>query len=218
MSERDAGDVVQDFHRLYYNQASRTWANTFWLGTTVYKTPLDLWIYQELIHELKPDLIVECGTASGGSALFLASICDLVGCGRVITIDIATHAPGHADAPRPKHPRISYVLGSSTETSTVDLVRAAARGANRVMVILDSDHSCGHVLNELRIYADVVTRGSYLIVEDSNINGHPVLPGFGAGPMEAITQFLVERHDFDVDASREKFYLTFNPRGYLKKF
>lgn len=217
MSERDIDDVVRDFHRIYYDNAHRTWANTSWLGTPVLKTPLDLWIYQELIHELKPELIVECGTASGGSARFLASICDLVGGGRVITVDVATHAPGYADVPRPEHPRISYLLGSSTAASTVDVVRATARGANSVMVILDSDHRCSHVLEEMRIYGDIVTRGSYLIVEDGNINGHPVLPGFGPGPTEAISQFLAERSDFVADASREKFYLTFNPRGYLKK-
>jgi len=217
MSERAVDDVVRDFHRLYYSNAHRTWANTFWLGTPVLKTPLDLWIYQEMIHELKPELIVECGTASGGSARFLASICDLVGCGRIITVDVATHAPGYEDVPRPVHPRISYLLGSSTAASTADVVRDAARGLSRVMVILDSDHRCAHVLEEMRIYGDVVTRGSYLIVEDGNINGHPVLPGFGPGPTEALTQFLAARSDFAVDASREKFYLTFNPRGYLKK-
>jgi len=86
-----------------------------------------------------------------------------------------------------------------------------------VMVILDSNHDKDHVLNELRSYNRFVTKGSYLIVEDTDFNGHPVLPDYGPGPMEAVKAFLSENKDFEVDKSREKFFLTFNPRGYLKK-
>lgn len=204
-------EVIRRFHKLYYDQMHRTWLNTFWLGIGVQKNPFDLWIYQEMIYSLKPDLIVECGTFGGGSALFLASICDLVGRGRVMTVDVEPRAG------RPAHARIQYVAGSSTAESTVSLVKNAARAAAVVMVILDSDHSQQHVLKELRSYADVVTRGSYLVVEDGNINGNPVLPDFGPGPAEAITQFLSERKDFSIDESREKFFMTFNPRGFLKK-
>jgi len=85
------------------------------------------------------------------------------------------------------------------------------------MVILDSDHSKGHVLSELKIYSKFVTKGSYIIVEDTNINNHPVFPDFGPGPMEAVEEFLKENKDFSVDRSREKFYLTFNPKGFLQK-
>ena len=85
------------------------------------------------------------------------------------------------------------------------------------MVILDSDHGKDHVLNELRTYSPFVTKGSYLIVEDTNINGHPVLHDFGPGPMEAVEDFLKENQNFTVDKSKEKFYLTFNPKGYLRK-
>jgi cephalosporin hydroxylase len=85
------------------------------------------------------------------------------------------------------------------------------------MVILDSDHSRDHVLGELRIYGKMVTRGQYLIVEDTNINGHPALPEFGPGPMEALDLYLKEDDAFEIDPSREKFYMTFNPRGYLRR-
>ena len=73
------------------------------------------------------------------------------------------------------------------------------------------------MLEELRLYATMVSEGSYLIVEDTNINGHPVFPSFGPGPYEAVTKFLAERSDFSPEREREKFLLTFNPRGYLKK-
>ena len=86
-----------------------------------------------------------------------------------------------------------------------------------MLAILDSDHSYAHVRDELAIYGELVSPGSYLIVEDSNINGHPVYPEFGPGPMEAIDEFLAGGAPFDVDASREKFFVTFNPRGFLRK-
>lgn len=172
---------------------------------------MDLWIYQEIIFEVKPNIIIECGTAKGGSALFLVFVCDLVDNGRVITIDIEDRRE------RPRHSRIKYLLGSSVLEEIVGQVRKLISDKDKVMVILDSDHHKEHVLNELRIYSKLVTKGSYIIVEDTNINGHPVAHDFGPGPMEAVEEFLKENTNFVIDKSREKFYLTFNPRGYLKK-
>jgi cephalosporin hydroxylase len=85
------------------------------------------------------------------------------------------------------------------------------------MVILDSDHSADHVQQELNIFSRLVTVGNYLIVEDTNVNGNPVLPLYGAGPMEAVTQFTSTQTDFILDPQREKFLMTFNPRGYLRR-
>lgn len=202
--------VVDDFHRLYYE--SGTWQNTFWLGVPVWKCPLDLWIYQEMIFEKKPDVIIETGTAFGGSALFMASVCDMVGKGEVLTIDI------EAKPDRPHHERVEYLHGSSTaEEITEQVRRKVADNGAEVMVILDSDHSRNHVLDELRIYSRFVREDGYLIVEDTNVNGHPVLRGFGPGPMEAVEDFLKESGDFVVDGAKEKFYMTYNPRGYLKR-
>ena len=212
-SDADAGsaDIVDRFHRLYYDSGERTWRNTYFLGVRTAKCPLDLWIYQELLVELRPDLIVECGTAWGGSALYLATICDLVGTGDIVTVDIAE------DPERPRHPRITYVTGSSTDPAIVDQVRRRAASAERVLVLLDSDHRARHVAGELAAYAPLVTSGSYLVVEDTNVNGHPVLGDFGPGPWEAVDAFLPDHPEFTVDRSREKFFLTFNPRGFLRR-
>jgi cephalosporin hydroxylase len=143
--------------------------------------------------------------------LFFASLFDLIGKGEIVTIDVKDVKE------RPKHERITYLLGSSTSKEIVEQVRRLVSNKGTIMVILDSDHHKEHVLNELRIYGDLVTEASYLIVEDTNINGHPVYPDFGAGPMEAVEEFLKENKNFVVDASKEKFYLTFNPRGYLRR-
>jgi cephalosporin hydroxylase len=201
--------VVDAFHRLYYDRYETTWTSTSWLGTTVLKCPLDLWNYQEILVETRPDLIIETGTHLGGSALYMAGICDLIGSGRIVTVDVEDR-PG-----RPVHGRITYLEGSSTSDEVLGRVTEFVQDAERVMVILDSDHSRDHVVRELELYAPLVSKGCYLVVEDTNVNGHPVVSGFGPGPMEALDEFLRGRNDFEVDRSREKLMLTFNPCGYL---
>ncbi len=206
-------EIVERFHRLYYDlhQFGKTWKQTYWFGVRANKCPLDLWVYQEMLCEIRPDWIIETGTAYGGSAAFLASICDLLNQGRIITIDIAPREG------RPKHPRIRYICGSSVEEEILNDVRGEIGPEDKVLVILDSDHRAPHVLAELRAFSKLVSLGSYMIVEDSNLNGHPVHADHGPGPMEAIEAFLKENNDFMIDKEREKFLLTFNPNGYLKK-
>ena len=203
-------NIINDFHKLYYE--SYVWrGQTFWLGIPIYKCPLDLWIYQEIIFQIKPDLIIESGTGDGGSAFFLASVCDAVGTGTICTIDI------QPSAKIPQHQRIIYLNGSSTSPEILKIIRLLTKGLSKVIVILDSDHTKENVLAELRTYSDFVTSGSYLIVEDTNINNNPVLPDFGPGPMEAVKEFLDERTDFVIDKNCEKLLLTFFPNGFLKK-
>lgn len=209
-----AGEIGHEFHRRYYEAADHTWKNTSWLGVPTAKCPLDLWVYQEILWETRPDLVVETGTAWGGSALFLASVMDAIGRGEVLTVDTQPDPDGSF---RPAHPRITYMTGSSTSTETVEEVRRRAAGAGRVMVVLDSDHRYAHVAAELDLYAPLVTPGCYLIVEDTNLNGRPVAPDFGPGPAEAVADFLARTSAFVVDTSREKFMLTFNPGGYLRR-
>lgn len=205
----DEQSIITEFNRLYYDV--RVWRNTRFLGHDILKCPLDLWLYQEILHELRPAVIVETGTAFGGSALYLASICDLLDHGRVITIDIE-------DRPeRPVHPRITYVNGSSIAPDVVAAVRRKVGDESPVLVLLDSDHSRDHVLAELEVYAPWVPKGSYVVVEDTNLNGHPVTPDHGPGPMEAVEAFLAGHAEFAHDTAMDKFMVTFNPRGYLKR-
>jgi len=210
--------VTQLFHHYYYaasvdaNARDRpVWTRTNWLGVSVLKCPFDLWTYQEIIRESALDIILETGTAAGGSALFLASICQLVGRGRVITID--TQHKGDL----PKNDRITYIKGSSVDQRVIEQVAASIEPGDRVMVILDSNHSIDHVKRELELYSQFVTENSYIIVEDTNLNGHPVMRAHGPGPMEAVREFLHTNNDFVIDRNREKFYLTFNPCGYLRR-
>ena len=212
LSEEDRR-VVKAFQELYY----RTWdfgnagatLDLNWMGYHVLKCPMDLWSYQEILVDTEPDVIVECGTKYGGSAAYLAGMCDLLGRGRIVTIDIKQLSG------QPQHARIEYMLGSSTSPATLDRVRRGISAGERVMVILDSDHRRDHVLQELELYAPLVTPGCYLIVEDSNVNGHPAWPGHGPGPMEAIEAFLPTHPEFRVDLARERFFMTLNPNGFL---
>ena len=206
-------DVVDDFHRLYYDRYREggTWFDTTWLGRPVWKCPLDLWVYQEILWSLRPDYVVETGTLHGGSAYFLASVMDLLGTGKVVSIDVKD--PGGLIG----HPRVTYLQGSSTSPEIGDRVREMTADARCVMVILDSDHREFHVRAELDMYAPFVTHGSYLVVEDTNVNGHPALPEFGPGPMEAVESFLASGAPFTPDVRCEKFLMTFNPKGFLRR-
>jgi cephalosporin hydroxylase len=206
--ERVAGRaVVVGFHGLYYHHPERTVYNTTWLGVQVGKIPLDLWVYQEILFERRPDYVIETGTANGGSALWFASMCDLIGHGEVISID------NTAREGLPQHPRITYVTGSST---SADVVAELPRG-KETFVDLDSDHRKEHVLQELELYSELVRPGGYLVVEDTILNGHPVNRSYGPGPYEAVDEFLAAHPNWERDLSREKFYATFNPGGYLRR-
>jgi cephalosporin hydroxylase len=207
--------VERQFHRLYYGDELRTWQSTTWAGIPILKCPLDVWIYQEIIWKTRPDLIIETGTFNGGSALYMANLLDMIGSGRIITVDIedVPERPQHPQ--HPQHPRITYVRGSSVDPVVVASMTHAAESAGRVMVILDSDHSELHVTAELAAYSPLVSKGCYLIVEDTNVNGHPAGESFGPGPMEAVIAFLRGNREFVVDRNCERLHLTFNPNGYL---
>ena len=205
--------LVERFHDFYYRRWQTHAGDTIdvsWFGYIVRKCPLDLWIYQELLVRTRPDLVIETGTLYGGSAIFMATIMDIMGHGHVITIDQCTKPD------RPQHPRVSYWTGSSTDPAIVRKAKEVAAG-RRAMVILDSDHSAGHVFQEIVSYSPLVHVGDYLIVEDTNVNGHPTYKEYGPGPMEALQRFLAESDEFMIDERCERFLVTMNPKGYLKR-
>lgn len=202
----DSRIIVDEFHRLWYpNQ------QCWWMGVEMQKCPMDLFMYQEIIYECKPDLIIECGTWKGGSALYLANLCDLLHRGQIVTIDINRWLGF------PIHPRINYLTGSSVDPSVVEQVKGLADSFRNVMVILDSDHTKSHVLAELEAYSELVTPRQYLIVEDTNIHGHPVREDLPPGPHEAVDEWLAKHGDFIRDSVCERFLMTFNPGGYLRR-
>jgi cephalosporin hydroxylase len=172
----------------------------------VIKVPSDLWVLQELIVQVRPDLFIETGTWSGGSTLYLATVMDAIDHGRVITIDM-DERPG-----RPVHPRIEYITGSSIDPDVVRLIKDRVAATDVVMVDLDSDHRANHVLAELRAYAELVTVGSYLVVDDTNFDWT-----FGPGPREAVSEFLADDRRFMVDSACEKFMHTGSPSGFLRR-
>jgi cephalosporin hydroxylase len=203
-------DIVEAFRALYFHQRGQTFMGT-WLGVPLIKCPFDLWIYQEILHQVRPDVIVETGTYRGGSALYLAGICDLLDHGRVITIDVTL-----ADA-LPVHPRVTFLHGSSVGDAIWRELASRIQPGERVLVILDSDHSRHHVLAELERYHALVSDGSYLIVEDTMINDRATDPGMGPGPLEALEEFLPAHPELRIDRSRERLLLSFNASGYLRK-
>lgn len=196
--------VLHAFSRMFYPSA---W-DTQYHGIPIIKNPLDLWVYQEIIWETKPDVIIETGTWQGGSAKFLADTMEAaLYRGTVITIDVNKTAEKIQDK------RICFITGDSLVVGLPVIADA------RTMVILDSDHSEEHVYAELERFAPMVTPGCYLIVEDTNLRNtidNPLLPG---NPLAAVKRFLDTPlgKKFEVDQTREKYMLTNNPGGYLRR-
>lgn len=168
---------------------------------------------QQTIAELRPDAIIETGTNRGGSSLFYAHLMDLMGQGRILTIDIEK-------LHNLTHPRVSYIIASSTDPATLDKVRDwLGPNPGRVMVILDSDHSRAHVRQELELYAPLVTPGSYLLCQDGVIDTLPMFHrNAEQGPLLAIRDFLPSHPEFQVDEERcQRFLITHHPSGWLKR-
>jgi cephalosporin hydroxylase len=167
--ERD--EIVRRFAKLCWAEGKTTFFANRFMGVPTLQHPFDAWVTQEIICEVRSDLVIECGSYRGGSAV---------------------------------------------DPSTLEQVRARA-AAKRTLVILDSDHSKRHVIAELDAYAPLVSPGSYLIVQDGVVNGHPVEPDYGPGPYEAIEEFLQRDDRFEVDVDRQRMLFTFNPKGFLRR-
>ncbi|UCC41491.1 MAG: class I SAM-dependent methyltransferase [Candidatus Aminicenantes bacterium] len=183
------------------------------------KNPCDMWMLQQIIYETKPDYIIETGTYLGGSALYFAQILEGMGLdqSKVITIDIEDYCHETAKL-RLWKKRVEFIHGSSTGPEIVARISQLVQG-KKVIVDLDSNHQRDHVFQEMMSYGPMVNPGSYLVVEDTNIDGVPVHPNYGPGPMAAVHDFLKTdlEKTFTQDVSREAMILTFFPGGWLKK-
>jgi cephalosporin hydroxylase len=189
------------------------YSGSSWLGIQTLQNPTDAWVTQEIIHELKPDFIVEAGTYKGGSALLWAMILEQVKPqGRVITIDVEDQV-GSAKFQSIWKERIDFLVGSSTDPAIVAEVARRVQGG-RVLVILDSLHTRDHVLAELRAYSPLVGPGSYVIVQDTGLWRPLEDPAWAS---QGVQEFLETTQEFEVDHDRERFLVTNNPGGYLKR-
>ncbi len=206
--------AAEAYHLWYYN--SHVWTTTTWAGVSVLKSPSDMWNYQEIIFELKPSLVIEFGTRYGGATLFFAHLLEqMPQPSKVLSVDI-DHSV--LDGRVQHHPRIELMLSSSTHPVVAQRISTLQEEfPGLIFAILDSDHSKDHVFQEMEILRPLLKAGDYLIVEDSNINGHPVAPGWGEGPYEAIEAYFSKYpHDYQIDEAREhKFGFTWAPKGFL---
>lgn len=208
--------VESQFSSWWYRNANKTCLTLRWMGVGIIKCPLDLMVYQEILWQTEPELVIETGAFVGGSALYLAHVFDAMHGmngheGQVLSIDIADQG-----GELPEHDRIEFLIGkSSTDSEVVEYARRNAEG-RRTMVILDSEHSAPHVLEEIKNYAPLVSRGCYLIVEDTNPDGYYLGGGYpDGGPREAVKQWQPNNNGFRVDPDCERLGLTQNPGGYL---
>jgi len=211
-------ELISHFGKLFYDH----WNNFSrrWMGVKICKYPTDLFIYQEIIWNMRPEVIIETGTYRGGASLFLAHMLDLAekmsdagktcGDGEVITIDKRI-LPG-----RPDHPRITYITGKSTATDTIKQVTRLV-GKRSCMVILDSDHTSLMVKRELMRYSHFVSPGQFLIVEATYLNGHPIKPHYGSGPYEAVEWFLQKNASFERVPMDAIYLVSKSPCGYLRR-
>lgn len=199
--------------------------NFSWMGRPIIQYPQDMIAMQELIWEIKPDLIIETGIAHGGSILFYASMLELIGKGEVLGIDIDIREHNREEIE--KHPmfkRVRMLQGSSLSQEMIDQVKAIAAGHQKVMVLLDSNHTHDHVLRELELYSPFVSVGSYLVVFDTIVEFMPdgYLPnrpwGKGDNPWSAAQAFLKTHPEFEIDRSIDnKLLISVAPEGYLKR-
>lgn len=198
---------------LIYHQREVVFDKSYWMGVPALKNPLDAWIYQEILHETRPEVVVEIGSAAGGGTLFLAQMLDLIGEGVVVSVDIDR---SHFDV---THDRIVTVTGRSDDEDVVARVAELCQG-KRALVIHDADHSKEQVLIDLALYAPFVSMGGYLIVEDGIVDLFRPNDGMGTwreGPLAASDLFVRQDPRFEIDRSRERYLMTYNPRGFLRR-
>jgi cephalosporin hydroxylase len=194
---------------------TKNFDNVSWLGNPIWQNVLDLWTMQEVIARIRPTVILETGSNRGGSALFYADLMEMMKIdGRIVTVDIEK-LHNHT------HPRVTYLIGSSLAPEVVEVMTQAAKSSSGpVLVVLDSDHSALHVLKELKVYAPLVTPGSYCLCQDGVIDVLPMFRNSSSrpGPLVAIQDYLKTSNDFVVDRDLcDRWLITQHPMGWLQR-
>jgi len=217
--------IIKRFNDIYAK--SEVWRHTTWLGVLSVQTPCDNWIMQEIIHEVKPDFIIETGTFLGGTALYYAMVLEQINKnGKVLTVDIKDSRDKKVLGSNLCKERVEFIKGDSVSKEVIDKLSERVKN-HRVLVTLDSLHTKDHVLKELKLYSQFVSLGSYIVVQDtywdlmpSSMKKELIARGWSVskrGPLEAVKEFLKTNNNFKIDKSKEKFLLTWYPSGYLKR-
>lgn len=186
-----------------------------WFGVGIQKHPCDLWVTQELLFQIKPDVILEIGNYTGGSTYALAHFCDIMGKGRIISVDITDE--NHDPNPLlQNHERIQWIIADATQPNVIETIKGMIEPHERVLVIEDSSHTYANTLAVINAYQDLVRPGDYFIVEDT-ICWHGLDVGPNPGPWEAVQEFLRNNPNWEADREREKMITTWTPMGYLRR-
>jgi cephalosporin hydroxylase len=205
-------DLKSSFIEAFW--ASGTWRDATWLGRRVMRAPTDLYAYQELIARTRPEWIITTGSDAGGRTLFFASMCDLVGHGQVVAVDPATQ-PDVTE-----HPRVHRVVGPPAAPGTLQRVRELVPPGSPALVVLGATGRSSDVAAEFDAYRPFVTPGSYAVIENTALNGHPVATDTDDatdGPYEAVRRIVARDREFVIDTEMERYGLTFNPIGFLQR-
>lgn len=191
-------------------------SNNKYFGIQTLKNPLDFWVYQEIIFEIKPDVIIEIGNFRGGSTLALAHILDNINTpnSKILALDIDHSSINEKVI---KHNRIKLITGNAL--TSLRAIKGFIKDTDKVLIIEDSSHIYEDTLEILRLYSDLVTIGSYFIIEDSIVDNGLYVPYLkhNGGPYRAIKDFIQENNNFEIDRTKEKFVITWNPKGFLKR-
>ncbi len=214
LRQRTRSRVGRDYGVWFYN--TNLWQGMRWLGVPIQKLPFDLWNYQEILAELRPSLVIEFGSCFGGSALYFSHLLRSIGQPyRVLSVDV-DHSRIFERARRDEN--IEFRQSSSADPKVAEAIAEWRKKLpGPIFAILDSDHTKRHVLAEMELLRPLLRKGDYMVVEDGYINGHPLLPGWGKGPFEAVEEYMrLHPEDYSFDREKEnRFGFTFAPNGYL---
>jgi cephalosporin hydroxylase len=221
-NNNDKNAIVAEYEKKYSmtlrewlinHQKNIVFSKCSWMGAKTLKNPLDTWIYQEIIYSVKPDVIVEIGSYAGGSTLYFANLLDIIGNGMVISVDIDRSNYSVS------HNRIKEITGDSSSVEVFAQVETLCKDKT-VLVMHDGGHEKEQVAKDLALYSKLVSRDSYLIVEDSIVDFFAEGDGLGTkyeGPLMAVIEFINTNKNFVIDDDAERYILTYNQRGFLKR-